>query len=49
MLPAISPDGKILMEEPHKIVMAPNGNGAFFDAINKSPKVKSIIEGVDYV
>lgn len=38
------------MEEPHKIVMAPNGNGAFFDAINRNQRVKQLLEdGIEYV
>lgn len=50
ILPAITADGKILMEEPHKIVMAPNGNGAFFDAINRNQRVKQLLEdGIEYV
>lgn len=50
MLPAISgKDGKILLEEPHKIVMSPNGNGALFDAVNRNPVVKEVLESVDYV
>lgn len=50
MLPAISgADGKILLEEPHRIVMAPNGNGALFDAVNRNQEVKAILEKADYV
>lgn len=50
LLPAISgKEGKILMEEPHRLVMAPNGNGALFDAVNRNYEVKSILEEVDYV
>lgn len=38
------------MEEPHKIVMAPNGNGAFFDAINRNHRVKELLQdGIEYV
>ena len=49
VLPAISPEGKILMEDSHKIVMAPNGNGALFDAVNRNEIVQNILKGVDYV
>ena len=49
MLPAISPEGKILMEDSHKIVMAPNGNGALFDAVNRNDTVKALLSGVEYV
>jgi UDP-N-acetylglucosamine pyrophosphorylase len=50
VLPAISAEnGRILMEDRHKIVMAPNGNGAVFAAVDENPKVKKIISEVDYV
>lgn len=49
VLPAISPEGKILMEDSHKIVMAPNGNGALFDAVNRNETVKALLTGVEYV
>ena len=29
--------------------MAPNGNGALFDAVNRNPIVKEILQHVDYV
>jgi UDP-N-acetylglucosamine/UDP-N-acetylgalactosamine diphosphorylase len=35
VLPAINAaDGKIIMEDRHKIAMGPNGNGALFEALN---------------
>jgi len=37
------------MEDRHKIVMAPNGNGAVFAAVDEDPQVKKIISEVDYV
>ena len=50
VLPAISADsGKILLEEPNRLMLAPNGNGALFDAVNRNPEVKAILEEVDYV
>lgn len=49
MLPAISSEGKILMEDTHKIVMAPNGNGAIFEAVNRNPEVKKVLSEVEYV
>lgn len=49
VLPAISPEGKILMEDTFKIVMAPNGNGAVFDAVNKNDQVRQILNEIDYV
>lgn len=50
MIPLISSvDGKIIMEEPHRISIGPNGNGALFDAVQRNPEVKSVIESVKYV
>ena len=50
MLPAINGErGEILMEDRARLVMAPNGNGALFDAVNRNPMVKGILEGVEYV
>jgi UDP-N-acetylglucosamine/UDP-N-acetylgalactosamine diphosphorylase len=49
MLPLLSPEGKILMEAPHKLVMGPNGNGALFDAVNRNEEVKKVLQGIDYV
>lgn len=34
--PAISPDGKILLEQRYKPVLTPDGNGGWFKALNKS-------------
>ena len=33
-LPAIDENGKILRDSPSSIIMAPNGNGALFEAVN---------------
>ena len=49
VLPIINFDGKIIMDEPNKIVLAPNGNGAIFDAINSNIRVKEIIDSISYV
>lgn len=49
MLPAIDNDGKILMSEPHQIKLAPNGNGALFDSVKKSPELKALIQELDVV
>lgn len=37
------------MEEAYKMVLAPNGSGAIFDAINNNFRVKDTINSVDYV
>ena len=49
MLPAVDLNGKILMESPHEIKLAPNGNGALFDSIANRPNIKACIESLDYV
>ncbi|CDW76463.1 udp-n-acetylglucosamine pyrophosphorylase [Stylonychia lemnae] len=49
VLPIVNFDGKIIMEEPNKIVLAPNGSGAIFDAINNNIRVKEIIDSISYV
>ena len=33
-LPAVFDDGRIVMKSKHEPAMSPNGNGAFFDALN---------------
>lgn len=43
MLPAIDSDGKILMNEPHQIKLAPNGNGAVFDSLRKNEDLKELL------
>lgn len=49
MLPAIDLNGKILMNSPYEIKLAPNGNGALFDSIANRPNIKSLIESLEYV
>lgn len=39
VLPAVDQHGKIILEAPDKIVLAPNGNGALFDAVTKCEDV----------
>lgn len=36
VLPLLNFDGKIIMEEPNKLILAPNGSGAIYDAINNN-------------
>jgi UDP-N-acetylglucosamine pyrophosphorylase len=45
----VSQDGKVLMEEPNKIILHPNGSGSLFDCINSYQNVRNIINSVDYV
>jgi UDP-N-acetylglucosamine/UDP-N-acetylgalactosamine diphosphorylase len=49
MLPAVDLNGKIIMDSPFEIKLAPNGNGALFDSIANRPNIKAYIEGLDYV
>tara|TARA_B110000285_G_C15064094_1_gene584085 strand:+ start:601 stop:870 length:270 start_codon:yes stop_codon:yes gene_type:complete len=35
-LPAVDPDGKIIMRTQSEIQLAPNGNGALFDSIKNN-------------
>lgn len=50
VLPTISAEnGKIIMEDRHKIAMGPNGNGALFEAVNANQTVKTILQASDYV
>ena len=49
MLPAINNSGKILMQSPFELKLAPNGNGGFFAACATDPTVKSHLEAMDYV
>lgn len=50
VLPALSLDGNIILEERGKIVLTPNGNGAFFDCIAKIPKLQDILrDQVDFL
>lgn len=39
MLPALTKDGKIMMSSKGSLKLAPNGNGAFFDALAKSSQL----------
>jgi UDP-N-acetylglucosamine/UDP-N-acetylgalactosamine diphosphorylase len=50
VLPTIfAENGKIIMEDRHKIAMGPNGNGALFEAVNANETVKTILQASEYV
>ncbi len=42
-------EGKIILERIGKMSLAPNGNGALFEAVATNSEVKAVIEGVEYV
>lgn len=43
-LPAIDVNGKILMKSKYEVNLAPNGNGALFEAINSNSWIKRHIK-----
>jgi UDP-N-acetylglucosamine/UDP-N-acetylgalactosamine diphosphorylase len=50
MVPAVDPDGRILMESPHRIACSPNGHGGVVDALGRSGALRELREaGIDLV
>ena len=49
MLPALTTEGKIMMSSKSTLKLAPNGNGAFFDALAKNEKLREVISGMEYL
>ena len=49
MLPAIDSQGKILMASPFEMKLAPNGNGAFYDAVQNNRQVQDHIKMMEFV
>lgn len=49
MLPAISAEGKILMQSSSSMKLSPNGNGGFYDSIIKIEAVNTHIKAMDFV
>lgn len=49
MLPAVDTSGKILMKNYHDIKLAPNGNGALFDALKNNGNVRRAIGNFEYI
>ena len=50
VLPVISSsDGKILLEDRHRLNLGPNGNGALFDSVANNETVKDIIQQSEFV
>lgn len=48
-LPALDHEGKIIMKSKFEVQLAPNGNGALFQAILKNASVKKVIQSTEYV
>ena len=42
-------NGKIIMKQVHEVQLAPNGNGAIFEAIRSNMKVQNLIRSMDFV
>jgi UDP-N-acetylglucosamine/UDP-N-acetylgalactosamine diphosphorylase len=49
MLPALDLNGKILMNSPSTIKLAPNGNGALFDSIKTRGDLRKFIGTLEYL
>lgn len=49
MLPAVNFEGKILMQAPSQIKLAPNGNGAIFDTIKQRQDLQDTIRNMTYL
>jgi UDP-N-acetylglucosamine pyrophosphorylase len=49
MLPAVNFEGKIMMQSPSSIKLAPNGNGSLFDAIRQRQDVQAVIKNLAYL
>ncbi|KAJ0980834.1 hypothetical protein J5N97_009089 [Dioscorea zingiberensis] len=49
-LPCVSKDGKFIMETPHKVAKAPDGNGGLYSALKSSKLLEDMaMRGVKYV
>ena len=49
MLPAVDTKGKILMQSPYKMKLAPNGHGALFEAIRSEPDIRDSLTEFEYI
>jgi UDP-N-acetylglucosamine/UDP-N-acetylgalactosamine diphosphorylase len=50
MLPAVSNEGKILLESASSVCMAPNGNGGLYEGLEKSGALKHMEDhGVEFI
>ena len=49
MLPALTTEGKIMMSSKGTLKLAPNGNGALFDALYKDKYMRDELSKLDYI
>lgn len=50
VLPCLTPEGKIILESPSKVALAPDGNGGIYNALNRSGVLDDIKKrGVEHV
>eukprot|EP01112_Ceratiomyxa_fruticulosa_P007826 TRINITY_DN2036_c0_g1_i1.p1 TRINITY_DN2036_c0_g1~~TRINITY_DN2036_c0_g1_i1.p1 ORF type:complete len:512 (-),score=102.25 TRINITY_DN2036_c0_g1_i1:40-1575(-) len=50
MLPAVTPEGRIILESKSKIALAPNGNGGLYKALKTSGALEDMKKrGVEYI
>ena len=49
MLPAITTEGKIMLKTYCELKLAPNGNGALFEALKSNQEVQRAISSFEYI
>ncbi|KAA8905019.1 hypothetical protein TRICI_005347 [Trichomonascus ciferrii] len=50
VLPCLTPDGKIILETPSKVALAPDGNGGIYNALNRSGVLDDIKKrGIEHI
>lgn len=49
MLPALDTNGKILLQSYCQLKLAPNGNGALFEALKANQEIQRAISSFEYL